>query len=85
MTAIDRLDCTHNKNYILLFTSLVAPAIVMFRSTSSSINKIEQGTHIDSVKVTGRDGDLLLDFSKNLVNEDVMKLLFDLVSTLYTE
>lgn len=34
---------------------------------------------IYSTTVTGKDGDLLLDYSKNLINEDVLKLLFNLV------
>ena len=33
-----------------------------------------------SEKVNCKDGDLLLDYSKNLINEEVMKLLLELVS-----
>ena len=31
------------------------------------------------VQLTGEDGDLLLDYSKNIVSEKTMKLLFNLV------
>jgi len=34
------------------------------------------------VKLPTKDGDILLDYSKNLINDDVLKLLFDLVSIL---
>ncbi|XP_052231848.1 glucose-6-phosphate isomerase-like isoform X2 [Dreissena polymorpha] len=43
----------------------------MFKKDPSRFQKF-------SANISGKDGDLLLDFSKNLVNEDVMKLLFDL-------
>ena len=32
-----------------------------------------------SMNLSDKEGDLLFDYSKNLINEDVMKLLFDLV------
>ncbi len=35
--------------------------------------------HTLSIKLTGKDGDLLLDYSKNIITEDTLKLLFDLV------
>ncbi|WAR13321.1 G6PI-like protein [Mya arenaria] len=44
----------------------------LFKSDPSRFDKF-------SVKVEGPDGKLLLDYSKNLINEDVMKLLFELV------
>ncbi len=38
-----------------------------------------------SLKLTTDDGDILLDYSKNLVNEEVMRMLFDMVqSTIFT-
>ncbi|XP_052816806.1 glucose-6-phosphate isomerase-like [Mya arenaria] len=43
----------------------------LFKSDPSRFDKF-------SVKVEGPDGKLLLDYSKNLINEDVMKLLFEL-------
>lgn len=34
----------------------------------------------DSLTLKSEQGDILVDFSKNLITEDVMKLLIDLVS-----
>ncbi len=40
---------------------------------------------LSSLKLTTDDGDILLDYSKNLVNEEVMRMLFDMVrSTIFT-
>lgn len=36
-----------------------------------------------SVTLETDDGDLLLDYSKNLVNEEVMKMLFDMVQSIF--
>ncbi|KAL4234079.1 hypothetical protein ACF0H5_005733 [Mactra antiquata] len=46
----------------------------MFNSDPDRFNKF-------SVKLDTKDGDLLLDYSKNLINEDAMKLLFDLAKS----
>ncbi|XP_053401510.1 glucose-6-phosphate isomerase-like [Mercenaria mercenaria] len=43
----------------------------MFKSDPERFNKF-------SIKLNGKDGDLLLDYSKNLINDDVMKRLFAL-------
>ena len=37
---------------------------------------------LDSMKLTGDDGDVLFDFSKNIVSDKTMNLLFSLVSKL---
>lgn len=36
-------------------------------------------TCVYSIKLNGEDGDVLLDYSKNIITERTMKLLFDLV------
>lgn len=36
-------------------------------------------THSRSITLKGEDGDILLDYSKNIITENTMKLLFDLV------
>lgn len=38
---------------------------------------------LHSMKLTGNDGDVLFDFSKNIVSEKTMQLLFGLVSHNY--
>lgn len=35
----------------------------------------------DSLNVKTEDGDILLDFSKNLITDEVMKMLVDLVNS----
>lgn len=40
---------------------------------------------LSSLELTTDDGDILLDYSKNLINEEVMRMLFDTVrSTVFT-
>lgn len=36
-----------------------------------------------SLNLKTDDGDILLDYSKNLITDDVMKMLIDLVNTIY--
>lgn len=35
---------------------------------------------LDSLRMKTEDGDVLLDYSKNLITDEVMKMLFDLVN-----
>ncbi|NP_658909.2 glucose-6-phosphate isomerase a [Danio rerio] len=50
----------------------------MFEADADRFNKF-------SLQLSTDDGDLLLDFSKNLINEDVMSLLFDMARSVGVE
>ncbi|TRY85888.1 hypothetical protein DNTS_011913, partial [Danionella cerebrum] len=50
----------------------------MFEADQSRFNKF-------SLQLSTDDGDLLLDYSKNLINEDVMRMLFDMARSVGVE